>query len=292
VKTRLLAGIVCLLLALRPCPGAEAQSFDSNGVKIHFTVEGKGEPVVLIHGFTATGPLNWAAPGVVKALAADYQVITLDARGHGKSGKPHDPKKYGQEMVEDVVRLLDHLKVKKAHVVGYSMGGFITLKLLATHPERVQSATLGGSGWFRLGDKERGSIGEELAKSLEAGKGIEPLILRLTPPGQPKPTPEQIKLTNQLVLSVNDPKALAAVARGFQAFVVPEEKLKANKVPTLALIGSLDPVKELLDEMKDKTANLQVVVIDGAHHMNTVGRPEFIDNLKKFLAKNGAAGKR
>lgn len=287
MKSRLLAVLGCwLVLTGRPCAGAESQFFDSKGVKIHYTVEGQGEPVVLIHGFTATGPLNWVAPGITKALAKDYRVITLDARGHGKSAKPHDPKKYGSEMVEDVVRLLDHLKIKKAHVVGYSMGGFITLKLAATHPERVQSATLGGSGWFRPGDKERGNFGEELAKSLDEGKGLEPLFVRLTPPGQPKPTAEQIKLTNQLILAVNDPKALAAAARGFKEFAVPEEKLKANKVPMLALMGSLDPLKELLDEMKDKTANLQVVIIDGAHHMNTVGREEFIDNLKKFLAKN------
>ena len=54
---------------------------------------------------------------------AGYRVIALDCRGHGQSGKPQDPGQYGLEMVRDVVRLLDHLNVERAHVVGYAMGG-------------------------------------------------------------------------------------------------------------------------------------------------------------------------
>src|SRR5262245_60178433 len=120
-------GIACaLVLAVAPGLRAGDKSFDSNGVKIRYTDQGKGEPVLLIHGFGANAEMQWALPGVVKDLAKDYRVIAYDNRGHGKSDKPHDPKKYGAEMVEDAVRLLDHLKIKKAHVVGYSMGAIIT----------------------------------------------------------------------------------------------------------------------------------------------------------------------
>src|SRR6266446_970237 len=127
--------VSCLLL---PCPSlyAEDKFFDSNGVKIRYTVEGKGEPVLLIHGFTANIEIQWTIPGITRALAKKYQVIAFDNRGHGKSGKPHDAEKYGMEMVEDAVRLLDHLKIKKAHVVGYSMGGMIALKLAVVHSDR------------------------------------------------------------------------------------------------------------------------------------------------------------
>src|SRR5437763_4317028 len=127
------------------------QTFDSNGVAISYTVEGKGEPVVLIHGLYASAQVNWRAPGIIRILATNHQVIALDVRGHAASGKPGQESAYGVEMAEDIVRLLDHLKIQKAHLVGYSMGGMITMKVLTRHPDRVQSALLGGMGWLREG---------------------------------------------------------------------------------------------------------------------------------------------
>ena len=188
---RAAAGIaVGLVLFVKASLGAEDQFFDSNGVKIHYVVMGRGEPVVLIHGYAANIQFQWVLPGILNALAKDYQVIALDLRGHGRSGKPHDASMYGIEVVEDVVRLLDHLKIQKAHVVGYSIGAFITLKLITTHPDRILSATLGGGGWVKTFESH---FRDALAESLEQGKGIGPLLLRLNPPGRPKPTQEQIK---------------------------------------------------------------------------------------------------
>src|SRR5208282_1322320 len=99
-----------------------------------------------IHGFGANLDMQWVLPGVARALAKGHRVIAYDSRGHGKSGKPHDPKAYGVQMIEDPVRLLDHLKIKKAHVIGYSMGAMIAAKLLAAHPDRLLTVTLGGAG--------------------------------------------------------------------------------------------------------------------------------------------------
>ena len=209
----LVAGIAaCLLLVparlWADVPGLKKPYFDSDGVKIHYVVQGKedGEPVLLIHGFTVNIELQWGP--VLKALAKDYRVIAMDCRGHGGSEKPHDPKKYGPEMVQDAVRLLDHLKVDKAHVVGYSMGAGLTLQIAARHPERVRTATLGGAGLPQPG-RER--LLEELAQSLEQGKGLGPLVVALTPQGRPRPTEEQIKAIDAALLGRNDAKALAAV---------------------------------------------------------------------------------
>src|SRR5579884_1932607 len=103
---RLVPGLVaCLCLVpagLRAeAPALKKPYFDSNGVKIHYVVQGKedGEPVLLIHGFTLNGERQWAP--VLKALAKDYRVIAMDCRGHGASEKPHDPGKYGLEMTRD-----------------------------------------------------------------------------------------------------------------------------------------------------------------------------------------------
>src|SRR5438093_10296877 len=87
---------------------AEDGNFDSNGVKIHYVIEGEGDAVILIHGFVANHVIQWKAPGIMKELAKNYKVIAIDNRGHGQSGKPHQVEKYGVEMVEDVVRLMDH----------------------------------------------------------------------------------------------------------------------------------------------------------------------------------------
>jgi pimeloyl-ACP methyl ester carboxylesterase len=261
-------------------------SFLSNGVKIHYTVQGQGEPVVLIHGFAVNNQVQWIGPGILKPLARDYQVIAMECRGHGGSGKPHDPKKYGTEMVEDVVRLLDHLKIKKAHVVGYSMGGYIAVRLLADHPDRLLTVTLGGAGWPRKIDKADAESLEKVAESLEQGNGLGPLIERLTPPGQPA-TPEQIKLVNQFILKVlnNDPKALAAVMHRFKDLQIPDDKLKDNKVPVLALVGDRDPLKKHVDDMVGRLPHLKVVVIAGGTHVDACFRPEFLRSLKEFLGQ-------
>jgi pimeloyl-ACP methyl ester carboxylesterase len=128
---------------------AESQFFDAKGVKIHFLIEGTGEPVVLIHGLDSSARVNWQMPGTIDALAKDHQVIAIDLPGYGESDKPADPAAYGEQWVDDVILLLDRLNIRKAHIVGYSMGGMVALKLIAEHPERVISGTLGGAGWLR-----------------------------------------------------------------------------------------------------------------------------------------------
>ncbi len=281
MKHRFARTLVCALLLLPGATWADEGSFDSNGVKIQYTVQGEGEPVLLIHGFAVNKDLQWGLPGIIKELAKTHRVIAYDNRGHGKSGKPTDPKKYGLEMVEDAVRLLDHLKIKKAHVVGYSMGAIITGKLAATHPERLLSATLGGAGVYREGTEPPGFI-KELVESLENGKGMGPLIVALTPPGRPKPPPAAIEQINRMLVGDNG-KVLAAVIRGWKELAVSDEQLKANKVPVLALIGENDPIKKNVDDIKDRMANLQVVVIGSTDHLTAFTSPKFLKTLTKFL---------
>jgi pimeloyl-ACP methyl ester carboxylesterase len=284
---RALLPFVCALVFIVPAPvHAEDQFFDSNGVKIRYLIVGKGEPVVLIHGYTADIEKNWGLPGVIGQLSRNYQVIALDNRGHGKSDKPHDPSKYGNEMAEDVVRLLDHLGIKQAHVIGYSMGAIITAKLLTTHPDRLLSVTLGGHSGIREGGPTQ--FYEELASSLEQGKGFRPLILRLTPTGQKPPSDEIIETINANIAKGNDEKALAAVARNFTGLAVAPEKLEANKVPTLAVIGELDPLKAGVDALEGHMGNLKIVVIKGGDHLTTLTKPEFIKSIKDFLAEQSA----
>jgi pimeloyl-ACP methyl ester carboxylesterase len=285
-KGQVLLVLVTLVFFI-PLLHAEDFFFDSAGVKIHYTVEGKGEPVLLIHGFGGDIQDQWGAPGVIKALSDAFQVIAIDNRGHGKSDKPHDRNAYGINMVEDPIRLLDHLKIAKAHVVGYSMGGRITGAMIALHPERLQTAVLGGAGWNPPGQDDIGlSI---LADSLEQGKGIGPLVQALTPVGAKPPTPEEVDMANKYFLAKNDAMALAAVIRNFPASPT-EAQIRANKVPVLALIGELDPMKSGVDRLNGLMPNLKIVVIPKANHITAFADPEFIKSLKSFLIEHSAGG--
>jgi pimeloyl-ACP methyl ester carboxylesterase len=121
--------------------------FDSDGVKIHYLDQGGGAPVLLIHGFGSSADEHWVRTGMVDRLARRWRVIAYDARGHGHSDKPHDPARYGlAHMRADAVALLEHLKIARARMMGYSMGGRITLEVLMRDPERLSGVVLGGYG--------------------------------------------------------------------------------------------------------------------------------------------------
>jgi len=91
----------------------------------------------------------------------------MDCRGHGMSAKPHDPSQYGIEMVNDVIRLMDHLEIKQAAIVGYSMGGSIAMKMLTEHPGRFRAAVIGGSLGFSREESEHDETTQLRAKSVE-----------------------------------------------------------------------------------------------------------------------------
>jgi pimeloyl-ACP methyl ester carboxylesterase len=268
--------------------------FMSNGVKIRYVDVGRGEPVVLIHGFSSTLDSNFGQQGTIEKLAMDLRVIALDCRGHGKSDKPHDPKQYGINMITDVVNLLDELKIPKAHVVGYSMGGAITGKFITAHSDRVLTATFGGSaprmGWTEQSQRDS----DELASSLEHGQGLRPLILRLAPPNEPKPSDEAIQQSSQTILGRNDPLALAAVTRGNRDQVVSIDEVKAIRVPVLAVVGSADPLIAGVRAFKQVLPAVKLVVVEGATHSGargTPGRPEFAAAIHDFIAAHAVASR-
>src|SRR5215510_1197064 len=141
--------VASVLLFLAAGVSAQDHFFDSNGVRIRYVERGAGEPVLLIHGYTRNLDTNWIDTCVLENLARDHRVIAFDLRGHGNSGKPHEPAAYGGQMVQDAIRLLDHLKIQRAHFVGYSLGAIITAKLLTTNADRFLTATLGGHAGYR-----------------------------------------------------------------------------------------------------------------------------------------------
>jgi pimeloyl-ACP methyl ester carboxylesterase len=265
--------------------------FDSGGVRIHFVEQGQGEPVVLLHG--ALGNTNtWTGLGTFKSLVDEgYRVIAFDCRGRGQSDKPHATEMYGLEMVEDVVRLLDHLAIDRAHIVGGSSGGRITNKLRAIHPERMLTAVLVSAGWMR--EKGPWQVDwQELGDAFEEGKGPDMMLKARIPEGQPEPSEEYIEEYRERKLAGQDVKALAAMFRSYEDIAVSESELRQNNVPTLVVIGEKDPLIESVDAMKDLVNNLETIVIEGADHGSTPLSPIFLDSLIQFLEKHRQTPKR
>jgi len=114
------------------------------GVRIYYEVEGEGPPILLAHGLTGDTTF-WRTYGYVEPLKDKFRVIPFDARGHGKSDKPHEPAAYQLElMAGDALAVMDALEIDRAHFWGYSMGGAIGLSLARDHPDRVISLIAGG----------------------------------------------------------------------------------------------------------------------------------------------------
>lgn len=276
-----------LKVSNKPVPEVESRFFDSNGVKIHYKIfSEQGDPVILVHGFSARIATQWITSGVLQELLAENRVIAIDNRGHGLSDKPHEAEAYGTEMVDDIVRLMDHLGIERAHVVGYSMGGFITGKFLTTYPDRLISATMGGAGWGRVELNARTNMLEDLATSLEEGRGFGPLINGLTPEGEPPVTEQEMAMINAYLSMGNDMLALAAAIRGMTGLFNTEEDLRAVDVPVLALIGEVDPLKTGVDALDGVLPTLQIVVIPGADHAGAFREDLFVAELKTFLAEH------
>jgi len=132
-----------------PKPGED--TFDAGGLRLHYVELGRGEPVILLHDLGASAGQTWVASGALAALAQGFHGIALDFPGHGGSDKPTEPARYGRELGEDVLRLMDHLQLGRAQLVGYGLGAQVAAWLAAHHPERFQALVLAGGGPLREG---------------------------------------------------------------------------------------------------------------------------------------------
>lgn len=268
-------------------PDVKLGSFDSDGVKIHYAVAGEGEPVVLIHGWMSDATM-WGRDSAGNPKLnppKGFKVIALDCRGHGKSDKPHETTAYGELMAADVVRMLDHLKIDRAHLVGYSMGAFLVGKVVAGHPKRVISAVYGGQvplvkGALSSGNKET----EMFARAVEKDD-LASYFMEVAPSGRPKPTRQQAEFIAKFMLNGKDPKALAAAGLSFDRLEVDAEALVEAKVPSLFIYGSKesDHLKARIADLRKKLSKTEEVVVDGADHVTALGRKEFGTSLVKFL---------
>lgn len=242
----------------------------SAGVPIHFVDEGTGPAIVLVHGFASSFTGNWRATGVIAALVgAGRRVVALDCRGHGESGKPHDPAAYaGTAMADDVIAVLDHLAIPEADIMGYSMGGFLTASLLVRHPSRFRSAILAGVGdMVNQGgpDPERG---ERIAEAL------------LAPSAEAVTDPVARTFRRFAERNGNDLVALAALQRA-ERFRYDPARLADVRIPVMVLVGREDALAQTADRLAARLPNACLRTVPGDHL--TAVNADFIREVLAFL---------
>src|SRR5580698_8591746 len=231
--------------------------FDSNGVQIHFEEQGSGEAVVLVHGFASR--------------AEHYRVVTLDCRGHGQSGKRHDPAAYaGETMGDDVIRLLDHLGIKRALIMGYSMGGRIVTGLLMSHPERLRAAVLGGIG---------------AATGATVAFNRKPIADALLAEDASAITNPVAKGFRQFAESTgNDLKALAACMGSARPDLTAEQiAAKKIRVPVMIVIGTQDLMVGDPKLLRDAIPGSKLVMLEGRDHLTAPFDPLYVKVVVEFF---------
>lgn len=246
---------------------------DVGGVPINYIDEGTGPAVVLVHGFASSLQGNWRAPGIVDALvAAGRRAVALDCRGHGRSGKPHDPEAYGRtRMADDVIALMDHLRLGIVDLAGYSMGGFISASLLVRYPERFRSVILAGVGDAILGGGLPRGRAEAIASALEAPDGA----------SAENETARGFRVFAER--SGNDLQALAAIQRG-RGGGYDAAKLAETRVPVMVLLGEADTLVAPADGLAAAIPGATLVRVPG-DHLTAVGSPAFREAILSFLAR-------
>lgn len=247
------------------------EHFTSDGVDIAFLDGGAGEPILLIHGFASNHVVNWGATGWIDTLKrAGRRVIAMDVRGHGRSQKLRDPESYPLAlMADDAARLLDHLRIARADVMGYSMGARITVALALGHPARVRSMILGGMGYAMV----EGMGGEDqIVAALEAPS----LDLVTTEPGR-----AYRKFAEQ---TGSDVLALAACMRKARQTFTPAE-LGMIRIPALIAIGDRDKVAGSGERLASLIPGAESFVIPNRDHMLATGDKHFKEAVLDFLAR-------
>jgi len=246
----------------------------SDGVKIHYMTMGeKGSWVVLIHGYMDSAERMWFSTGIAPELAKRHRVVAIDSRNHGKSDKPV-PR--GPGKMEDVIELMNLLKIDKAHIHGYSMGGGITGRLLAVVPERFITAAFGGSGIIET-DPELRKIAASYDKPAPEPQGAEAAAFAA--------------LRNAIASRRANSDA-EGEERSRPTPQGPPLDLSRITIPVLAINGGYDRPYAKTHRMWRELINFQNVILLGKSHITAIFPPsmpkEYLHSLSRFIDANDA----
>jgi pimeloyl-ACP methyl ester carboxylesterase len=250
----------------------------SDGVSIAFEQAGVpgGPPVMLVHGFGSSRGQNWKSTGWYSTLTeAGFAITAMDWRGHGESGKPHDPAAYGHaRMAEDAVAVMDAAGLGAVFYCGYSMGGFIGLRLTAAYPARVRKLALAGVGEFYLNGPRISDPGSRdlLAEALE--------------------TDDPSSLTDRRAIMFRkfaeqpgkDRLALAACMRAMSPRL-PSETLAGFAQEVLVVDGALDDIAGAPEPLAAQFRHGFAITVPARDHMSAVGDQKTRNAVADFFRR-------
>jgi pimeloyl-ACP methyl ester carboxylesterase len=240
----------------------------SDGVKIHYLTAGNsGSWVVLIHGYTDSAQRMWFTTGIAPALAKTHRVVAIDNRNHGQSDKPQPG---GTGRAQDVIELMDHLKIQKAHIHGYSMGGGLTGQLLGLIPDRFITAGFGGSGLTET-DPDLRAKATAMDEKLPKAQGSDA---------------EAMNRFRSRVASTRP--ATAAAAPTPAAPTGPSVDLSKLTTPIIAINGSYDNPYSKTHRLWREAKTFQNVILAEKTHLTAIAvggpmPPQYIDAIVKFI---------
>jgi pimeloyl-ACP methyl ester carboxylesterase len=239
------------------------------GVRIHYRVEGEGPPLVIQHGFTDSME-TWYEVGYVAAWQNTFQLILVDARGHGHSDKPHDPDAYGMEsMVGDVVAVLEALHVPKTHYIGYSMGGWIGYGMAKYASERLFSLMIGGAHPYKQPPESYDQRIQNLQRGTEA-----------IPEGWDAPVPPALRAR----LLANDLEACIANLTKRRESPGLDDVLPTLRIPWLLYVGEADGPYAPMQACCKLIPQVTFVSFPGLNHVETLFHSELVvPHVTRFL---------
>jgi pimeloyl-ACP methyl ester carboxylesterase len=252
----------------------------ADGTKFHYFEWGTGTPVILIHGSGGTA-LNWMMNGLGASLARTNRVLAIDMRGHGQTVGPDGKRQRGTPNMDlDVLAFMDALKIQRAHIGGFSMGGSITSQLMARAPERFITAHFGGSG-------VREDENSEFAKLIPPDpNGTAPLDAEARKLYQTRQAGEAAKAG---ITDTNDESQLSSQP---VPAAVPRSPLDLKKInfPILAVVGEFDQPYTRTHRLWREAPNFQRVILRNRGHLSSYMAglaPElYRDALTDFVMRN------
>jgi pimeloyl-ACP methyl ester carboxylesterase len=258
----------------RKAQGAAMPSFDSELGPLHFTDQGSGDGVILVHGFAASSEENWGRSGWISMLTrAQRRVVTLDLRGHGHSSKSHNPAAYTVDaFAGDVWRLSRQLDLKKPDLIGFSLGARIVLNLLAKHPDAFLLGVLCGAGGRWLEPSARDPNVLPSAFEAEDPNAIQDDMAR--------------RFRQFADAQGQDRLALAAVGRGLAARAdrLERESLAAIRNEVFVVAGRSDELAGDPYPLAAALGRAKSTIVPGCGHMDCLVQPMFKGAVMDFLA--------
>lgn len=248
-----------------------------SGVRIRYELIGSGPPLVLVHGYTASGFSNWMSSGWTEFLAGRHTLIVPDLRGHGRSQKPYSADAYSvAAMARDVLAAMDNEGIGSAPVFGYSMGGMVTLELLIEHAARVNSAIIGGMGSYFPRGRGRFALERQHQESAAPRR----------------PIGEQVRFLAGYI-SRFDPIAIEAAYRGVfkNGRPVDNARLAEVRKPVLVVAGERDAFLDPARTLARQIPGARFLGLPNEGHLSAIRSPRFRSEVAAFLQETDVSAR-